>query len=107
VSVTVALPPVWRAPLLQEFLAEIESRRLQPVLYQYGDMFAVSDFLVETGQESDLVELVEARNMALATEGLFASCTPTMAWNYYFRDMEAFYTKRFTQVDARNVVTEP
>ena len=34
---------------------------------------------LETGQEDDPVELVKARNMALATEGLFASCTPTMA----------------------------
>ena len=70
-------------------------------------MFAASDFLVETGQEGDPVELVEARNMALATEGLFASCTPTMAWNYHFGDMEAFYTERFAQVDAQNIVTEP
>ena len=100
VSVTVASPPAWRAPSLQEFLADIESRRSQPVLYQCSDMFAASDFLVETGQEGDLVELVEARNMALATEGLFASCTPTMAWNYHFGDMEAFYTERFAQVDA-------
>ncbi|KAK7189941.1 hypothetical protein PSPO01_03662 [Paraphaeosphaeria sporulosa] len=70
-------------------------------------MFAVSNFLVETGQEDDLVELVEARNMALAIEGLFASCTPTMAWNYHFGDMEAFYAERFAQVDAQNALLEP
>ncbi|KAJ6284647.1 hypothetical protein J3E71DRAFT_170727, partial [Bipolaris maydis] len=107
VSVTVASPPAWRAPSLQEFLTDIESRRSQPVLYKCSDMFATSDFLAETGQEGDPVELVEARNMALATEGLFASCTPTMAWNYHFGDMEAFYTERFAQVDAQNAVTEP
>ncbi|KAF2737684.1 hypothetical protein EJ04DRAFT_510120 [Polyplosphaeria fusca] len=45
--------------------------------------------------------------MALATEGLFASCTPTMAWNYHFGDMEAFYTERFAQVDAQNALLEP
>ncbi|KAJ5025156.1 hypothetical protein J3E73DRAFT_392398 [Bipolaris maydis] len=44
---------------------------------------------------ADIKKLVEARNMALATQGLFTSCILTMAWNYYFGDMEAFYTKRF------------
>jgi hypothetical protein len=61
---------------------------------------------LETGQEDDPVELVEARNMALATEGLFASCTPTMAWNYHFGDIEAFYAERFAQVDAQNVIVQ-
>lgn len=42
-------------------------------------MFAASNLLVEIGQEGDLVELVEARNIALATEELFASRTPIMA----------------------------
>ena len=107
VSVTVASPPAWQAPSLQEFLEDIESRRSQPVLYQCNDMFATNDFLVETGQEGDPVELVEARNMALATEGLFASCTPTMAWNYHFGDMEAFYAERFAQVEAQNALPEP
>lgn len=45
--------------------------------------------------------------MALATEGLFASCTPTMAWNYHFGDIEAFYAERFAQVDAQNALVEP
>ena len=45
--------------------------------------------------------------MALASQGLFSSCTLTMAWNYYFRDMEAFYAKRFAQVDAQNALNEP
>ena len=41
-------------------------------------MLAAS-FLTETGQEEDPAELVEARNIALAKQGVFASCTPTMA----------------------------
>ncbi|KAF2729526.1 hypothetical protein EJ04DRAFT_515838 [Polyplosphaeria fusca] len=41
--------------------------------------------------------------MALATEGLFASCTPTMAWNYHFGDMEAFYTERFADEPAQRL----
>ncbi|KAI1666409.1 hypothetical protein L13192_10093 [Pyrenophora tritici-repentis] len=40
---------------------------------------SATNFLAETGQEEDPVELVEARNMALATQGLFAFCTATMA----------------------------
>lgn len=83
------------------------TRQSQPVLYQCNDMFAASNFLVETGQVGDPVDLVEARNMALATEGLFASCTPTMAWNYHFGDMEAFYAERFAQIEAQNAVVEP
>lgn len=106
-SVTVAPPPAWRAPSLQEFLADIERRRSQPVLYECHDMIAVTNFWRETGQQDDPAELIEARNMALATEGLFASYTPTMAWNYHFGDMEAFYAERFAQVDAQNALIEP
>ena len=69
-------------------------------------MLSATDFLHETGQEQDPAELVEARNMALATHGIFASCTPTMAWNYHFGDMEAFYAERFAQVDAQTTVNE-
>jgi hypothetical protein len=70
-------------------------------------MIAVTNFWEETGQEEDLVELIEAWNMTLAIEGLFASRTPTTAWNYHFGDMEAFYAERFAQVDAQNALTEP
>lgn len=72
------------------------------VLYDYSDMISAANFWTETEQENDRIELVEARNTALATRGLFASCTPTMAWNYHFGDMEAFYAERFAQVDAQN-----
>jgi hypothetical protein len=70
-------------------------------------MMSATNFLAETGQQDDPAELVEARNMALATEGLFASCTPTMAWNYHFGDMEAFYSERLAQVDAQNALSKP
>ena len=69
-------------------------------------MMLATNYLAETGQEEDPAELVEARNMALATQGLFASCTPTMAWNYHFRDIEAFYAERFAQVDAQKALIE-
>jgi hypothetical protein len=45
--------------------------------------------------------------MALATQGIFDSCTPTIAWNYHFGDMESFYAERFAQVDAENALVEP
>ena len=106
VSVTMAPSPAWRPPTLEEFLADIEGRRSQPVQYQCNDVISATNFLAETGQEEDPAELVEARNMALTTQGLFASCTPTMAWNYRFGDMEAFYAERFAQVDAQNVLVE-
>ncbi|PVH99619.1 hypothetical protein DM02DRAFT_429638 [Periconia macrospinosa] len=106
VSVTTAPPPVWQPPSLEEFLVDIETRQGQRVLDQCNDMMAAANFRVETGQEDDPAELVEARNMALATEGLFEDCTPTMAWNYHFGDMEAFYVERFAQVAARDALAE-
>jgi hypothetical protein len=107
VSVTMAPSLAWRPPTLEEFVADVEGRRSQPVLHQYNDMMSATDFLTETGQEEDPAELVEARNMALATQGLFASCTPTMAWNYHFGNMEAFYAERFAQVDSQDAIVEP
>jgi hypothetical protein len=107
VSVTVTPPPVWQPPTLEEFLVDIERRKSQPVLYGCNDMISATNFLAQTGQEGDPAELVEARNMALASQGLFGSCTPTMAWNYHFGDMEAFYAERFAQVDAQNALNEP
>lgn len=78
----------------------------QPVLYKCNDMISATNFLAETGQEEVSAKLVEVRNMALATQGFFASCTPTLAWNYHFGDMEAFHAERFAQVDAQNVPIE-
>ena len=63
--------------------------------------------MTETGQENDPAELMEARHMALATKGVYASCTPTMAWNYHFGDREAFYAKRFAEVNAQRSHLEP
>jgi hypothetical protein len=69
-------------------------------------MMSATNFLAETGQEEDPAELAEARNIALAKQGIFASCTPTMAWNYHFRDIEAFYSERFAQVNAQNTLSK-
>ena len=79
VSVTMAPSPAWRPPTLEEFLADVEGRGSQPVLYQCNDIMSATNYLAETGQEEDSAELVEARIMALVTQRLFASCISTMA----------------------------
>jgi hypothetical protein len=92
-------------PTLEEFLVDIESRRsLQP--QDLRDPFAFYNYLEETGQEDTPMELVEARNMALATSGIFASCTPTMAWNYMFGDKDAFYAERAAQLQAQSLIDQ-
>ncbi|KAF1808451.1 hypothetical protein P152DRAFT_213623 [Eremomyces bilateralis CBS 781.70] len=99
------LQPTWQPPSLEEFFTDIERRRLQPVLYNCSNFGTVTNFLAETGQENDPIELMEARNMALATRGVYTSCTPTMAWNYHFGDMNDFYAERFAQVGAQNFIS--
>jgi hypothetical protein len=97
-------PPqrTWQPPSLDEFLADVEHRRDQPILHNCSDLFTATNFLEETGQENDPVELIEARRMALDTTGIYADCTPIMAWNFHFGDKEAFYRERFAQTRARN-----
>ena len=53
-------PPVWQPPSLEEFLADIESRLSQPVLYQCNGVMSATKFLAETGHEENPAELVEA-----------------------------------------------
>ena len=62
----------------------------------------MGSYLTETGQEDDPLELVNARDVALAIAGLFA-CTPTMAWNYVFGDKEAFYAELFARAQAQRL----
>ncbi|KAG9189955.1 hypothetical protein G6011_06823 [Alternaria panax] len=107
VPVPVTPPPVWQPPTLEEFLVDIERRKSQLVLYDWNDMVSATNFLARTGQEGDPAKLVAARSMALASQGLSSPCTPAMAWNYHFGDMEAFYAERLAQVDAQNAVHEP
>jgi hypothetical protein len=49
------------------------------VLHNNNDIMSATNFLAETGQDRDPAELVEAQNIALAKQGLFASCTLTIA----------------------------
>ena len=94
--------PTWRPPSFDEFLADIEERRHQPILHNCTDILTATNYLEETGQVDDPVELIEARRMALDASGIYADCTPTMAWNYHFGDREAFYREKFAQVRALN-----
>lgn len=98
--------PVWQPPSLEEFEEDIRRRRFQPVLQECRDPVALANFLGETGQQTDPMELVEARQMALDTTGLFAECTPRMAWNFCFGDREVFYAERRAQMRARNPFSE-
>ena len=63
--------------------------------------------MIETGQERDHPDLVTARDMALAQTGLYADCTPSMAWNLHFGDKEAFYAEKFAQLDTQENVSTP
>jgi hypothetical protein len=104
VPVTIVSLPVWQPRLLEEFSVDTGSRRSQPVLYHCNDMLSAIKFLAETGQEEDPPELVETWNLTLATQGIFDSCTPTMARKYLIGDKEAFYAERFEHIDAENAL---
>jgi len=85
-------------------LADIEHRwseTRQPEL-NVANMGGYFDHLKETGQQGDPPKLIEARQMALDTTGLFADCTPTMAWNFHFGSIEAFHTERQARLQAQN-----
>ena len=85
-----------------EFLADIERRRSEPVFREMHNPFAFVRYVAETGQQNDPAELVQARHMALDTTGLWAKCTPTMAWNCHFGDKEAYDRELRRQAEARN-----
>ena len=55
---------------------------------------ALASYLATTGQENDPPELVNARQTALATTGMFADCTPTMAYHLAIGDIEALVNAR-------------
>ena len=62
-SVTVAPPPMWQPPSSEEFLADINGRQSQLVPHVYIETMSVIKSLAETGQEEDLVKLVEVRSI--------------------------------------------
>jgi hypothetical protein len=84
---------------MEEFLADVKRRQGQsrPV---YRNPAEYARYLASTGQENDPLQLVSARQMALSG-GPLGNYTPTMAYNYFFGDMKAFYAERFAQSRAR------
>jgi hypothetical protein len=54
----------------------------------------LANYLAQTGQEDDPREIVHAREMALATAGLFSDCTPTMAYYLATGNNNAFIRER-------------
>jgi len=94
--------PAWQPPSLEDFEADIRRRRFDPMLQRCQHPVELADFLRDSRQEDDPHELVLAREMALDTTGIFADCTPRMAWNCHFGDREAFHAERHRRTRARN-----
>ena len=46
----------WQRPSLDEFLADVEDRRHQPILHTCSDVLTATAYLEETGQAEDPVE---------------------------------------------------
>jgi hypothetical protein len=99
--------PAWQPPTLEEFLADIRHRQSGPAFPRWDNPFSVTNHLAETGQENDPPESIIARDMALDTTGMFADCTPIMAWNAQFGNKEAYYHERFRQAQARHPFIRP
>ena len=60
----------------------------------YRDPNGLASYLAHTGQEDDPVEIVHAREMALATTGLFANCTPKMAYHLAMGNINTFMAEK-------------
>ena len=98
--------PAWQPPTLEEFEEDIRRRQRDPVVRGCGDPATLHTLLEATGQEDDPIELVLAREMALDTTGVYADCTPRMAWNCHFGDKQAFWDERAARVRARDPFSE-
>jgi hypothetical protein len=110
ITVSVSVSPRaahWQPPTLEEFEADIRRRQLQLVLRECSDFHTVIGHLAETGQERDHPDLIVARDMALAQTGIWADCTPRMAWNFQFGDKNAYYAERDAQIRAREIADMP
>lgn len=99
----------------EEFCADIE-RHKQSIndagAVAPNDMLATERYLKQTGQYDDHPGLVFAREQALATEGLYASYTTRMVYDYHFgnrRDFERvlMFQARSSMFDYLNSVSRP
>ena len=100
-----AQQPSRQLPTLDEFL--IDLKRWQPLqsIPAYRDPNSLASYLAQTGQEDDPLEIVHAREMALATTGLYANCTPTMAYHLAIGNMNAFTAEK-TRLGAPERLSE-
>jgi hypothetical protein len=84
-------------PTLDEFLADLRHREPLDSIQACRDPIRLANYLVQTGQEDDAPEIVHAREMALATTGLFADCTATMAYYLATDNQSAFMREKAQQ----------
>jgi hypothetical protein len=100
--------PDWY-PTLEEFVADIEQRRGQdgpPTIETGRNVGAAPNMLwshlVQTGQEKDRMELVVAREQALANTGDWATATPEIVWSFHFGDRSSWQNWRQAIAAARH-----
>ena len=98
--------PAWQPPTLEEFEEDVRRRQIDPVVRGCSDPGQLHAILEATDQADDPIELVLAREMALDTTGVFADCTPRMAWNCHFGDKQAYRNERAARVRARDPFPE-
>jgi hypothetical protein len=60
----------------------------------FRDPMVLASYLAMIGQENDPPELVNARQNALAITGMFANCTPIIAYYLVIGNMEALANAR-------------
>jgi hypothetical protein len=92
---------------LDEFLADLKHREPLDSVQTYRDPNRLANYLVQTGQEDDPLEIVHAREIALATTGLYANCTPTMAYYLAVGNQEAFLAEKTRQTATEVSTSRP
>ena len=84
-------------PTLDEFLRDLEHRQSLESIPICRNPFELASYLEQTGQEDDPIELVQAREAALATTGIFADCTPTIAYHLTIGSMDTYRAEKARQ----------
>jgi hypothetical protein len=77
--------------------ADLKHREPLDSVQAYRDPNRLANYLAQTGQEDEPPEIVHAREMALAKTGLYANCTPIMAYYLAIGNQEAFLAEKTRQ----------
>ncbi len=87
----------------KQFLADLEHCKSSSLDYTAptADYGRYQNYMIETGQQNDSPTLIMAREMALATVGIYASCTARMAFDCHFGDEDAYYAALHKQREVR------